>query len=136
MNPNEQQPTTEAPVPMPTPTTSTQSSTPAAAEGNNSMVMGILAYLGILVIIPLLVAKDDAFVKFHVKQGLVLCVGWVALWFIGSMSYGLMFGMLAPIISLINLAIIVLSIIGIINVVKKAEKELPLVGSLAKHLPI
>ena len=38
-----------------------------------------------------------------------------------------------PVIGIINLALLVLAIIGIINAVNKKEKELPLVGSFAKH---
>ena len=40
--------------------------------------MMILAYLGILALIPLLVEKDDAEVQWHAKHGLVLTVVWIA----------------------------------------------------------
>lgn len=119
----------------------TQTSTPAAApaptsapahDGNsNRMLMGILAYFGILVIIPYMVAKDDAFVKFHVKQGIVLAAIWLAFWVAGMFVWALY-----PIIGIANLALLVLSIIGIINVVQNKETELPVVGSLAKHVKI
>jgi uncharacterized membrane protein len=119
----------------------TQTTTPAApapaATGaannanSNRMLMGILAYFGILVIIPYLTAKDDPFVKFHVKQGIVLAAIWVAFWVAGMMVWALY-----PIISIANLALLVLSILGIINVVQNKEAELPVVGSLAKHVNI
>lgn len=95
------------------------------------MVMGVLSYLGILVIIPFLMAKDDAFVKFHIKQGVVLAVIEIVLWALSGMFWGFYF-----IISIINLATIILSIIGIVNVVQNKEKELPLVGSLSKYVTI
>ena len=104
---------------------------PSKKEGNNTMVMGVLSYLGILVIIPFLMAKDDAFVKFHIKQGVVLAVIEIVLWALSGMFWGFYF-----IISLINLVTIILSIIGIINVVQHQEKEIPLVGSLSKYVTI
>jgi uncharacterized membrane protein len=136
MNPNDQQEPIATPVPPPAPAATQITTPPVATDESNTMVMSILAYIGILVLIPLLVAKDNPTVKFHIKQGLVLFIAQVALYVVGSMSYGMMFGMLAPIMTLVNLALIVLAIIGIVNAVKKQEKELPLIGSLAKHLPI
>ena len=38
--------------------------------------MAILAYFGILVIIPILAAKDSKFARFHSNQGLILCILW------------------------------------------------------------
>jgi uncharacterized membrane protein len=113
----------------PTPQT-TPSSVPAT-EGNNSTLMGILAYIGILVLIPLIMEKHDPFVRYHVKQGLVLFVIEAALWVIGSMVYGLW-----VLISLINLGAVVLSIIGIINVVNKKQVALPLVGQFADKFKV
>lgn len=127
----------QAPTPAPEPSTTAQ---PAAAaptasahgnESNNRMLMGILAYFGILVIIPFIVAKDDPFVKFHIKQGMVLAAIWIGFWVLGMFMW-----MLYPIISIVNLALLVLSIVGIVNVVQNKEAPLPVVGSLAKHINI
>lgn len=104
--------------------------TPPSSSNNNTL-MGILSYLGILVIIPYLMAKNNPFVKFHIKQGVVLVVIEIVLWVVSSMFWGLWF-----IINIVQLATLVLSIIGIINVVQNKEKELPLVGSLSKYVTI
>ncbi|OGG53049.1 hypothetical protein A3H16_00990 [Candidatus Kaiserbacteria bacterium RIFCSPLOWO2_12_FULL_53_8] len=90
--------------------------------------MGVLAYLGILIIIPFLMAKDNPFVKFHIKQGLVLVVVELIVWVLGMYMWQLW-----QVLQLVNLATLVLAIIGIVNVVQGKEKELPLVGSLAKN---
>ncbi len=103
-------------------------------EQKNTL-MGVLAYLGPLVIVSYIVAKDDPFVKFHIKQGLVLFVVEVALWVLSSMFW-VMFYQFWMLYQLINLAIIVLSIIGIVNVVQGKEKELPLVGQFGKSFNI
>jgi uncharacterized membrane protein len=105
-------------------------------EGNNdtTMIMGILAYLGPLVIVPFLVAKDNNFVRFHVKQGMILFAIEMILYVVtGMMMFNLLF--LLPIITIINFACMILSIVGIVYVVQKVEKPLPVIGSLTKHLP-
>lgn len=98
------------------------------SEPDNSVVMAALAYIGPLVIVSYIVAKDNPFVKFHIKQGLVLLVIEVALWFLGGMLWAFI-----PFMGLINLVVLVFAIMGIINAVNKKEQELPLVGSFAKH---
>ncbi|MEK7176843.1 MAG: hypothetical protein AAB719_00895 [Patescibacteria group bacterium] len=95
---------------------------------SNKTLMGILSYLGPLVIVPFLMSKDDSFVKFHIKQGLVVfCLSLVA-WIFGSVMYSFYM-----VVNVINLATFVLSVMGIVHVVQKNEKELPLVGGLAKY---
>lgn len=100
----------------------------APNKKENRTLMGVLAYLGPLVIISYLMAKDDSFVKFHIKQGLVLLVIEIIFWVIGPMSWS--FFML---MQLLNLAVLVLAIIGIINVTQGKEKDLPLVGQFARY---
>lgn len=99
-----------------------------AGAGPN-VLMAVLAYIGPLVIISYLVAKDEPFVKFHIKQGLILLAIQAVLFVLmGSTMWGL-FGLL----QLIRLGVMVLSVIGIINAIQKNQKELPLVGGLAVH---
>lgn len=96
---------------------------------NNKTLMGVLAYLGILIVIPFLMSKDDPFVKFHLKQGAVLFVLEAIVWAVGVQ---LIMG-LGAIVSILQLAFIVLSIIGIVNVLQGKEQELPIVGQFSKH---
>ena len=100
--------------------------------GQNPMhkntLMGILAYLGPLVIISYAMAVDEPFVKFHIKQGLVLLAISVVLWVLSSMMWN--FDVL---FNVVNLAVFVLAILGIMNVLQGKEKELPFVGSFAKN---
>lgn len=98
--------------------------------------MAIFAYLWVLIIIPFLTdAKDDSFVKFHLRQGLVLIVfdviGWVANWFLWVLP---VIGW--PIIWLWWLASLVFVIIGVINVLQGHEKELPFIGKYAENFKI
>lgn len=93
-----------------------------------SVLFGALAYVGPLVVVSYIMAKDVASVKFHIKQGLVLFVIEVGLWFLGGMLW-----MLYPIMMIINLALLVLAVMGIMNAINKKETPLPLVGSFAKY---
>lgn len=88
----------------------------------------ILCYLGILIIIPFLIAKNNSFVKYHIKQGLVLLALSVIAWLLDMFHYSFTF-----VSNLINIAVFILAIIGIINVVQNREKELPLVGQFSKY---
>lgn len=92
-------------------------------SGLKYKLLAALSYFGVLAIIPYLVAKDNAFVKFHLKQGLVLIVGWVAVWAV--MKSGLPFGFLLVIVEFL---IAVLAILGIINSLTGKRKKLPYVG--------
>jgi len=103
---------------------------PAPGSGKNTG-MALISYLGPLVIVSYLLAKDDPFVKFHAKQGFVLLVIEVALWIIGAVLW-----ILWPIIWLINIFVLVCVIIGILNAVKGVEKNLPLVGRYASYFKI
>jgi uncharacterized membrane protein len=116
---------TEGGAPTPAPVTG---GTNTPNPESNRTLMGVLAYIGPLVLIPYFTAKEDPFVKFHIKQGLVLLVIEAALWVIGNMVW-----MLYPVIGIVNIGLLVLSIIGIINVVQKKEAELPLLGKFASH---
>ncbi len=109
--------------------------TSSVQNTNTKILFGILAYIGILVVIPYLVAKDDPFVKFHVKQGLVLLsieiILWLDLWFLANTIW-----VLYPLVNLLNLAMVLLSIIGIINVAQNKQKELPIVGHFSEYFKI
>ncbi len=93
------------------------------AKGKNTG-MAIVAY--ILFFVPLLTdAKDDPFVKYHVKQGLVLFIAGVILMLVGFMPVLHWFSWL------FNIAIFVLAVIGILNAANGKEKPLPLIGQFA-----
>lgn len=95
---------------------------------NNDTVMGVLSYLGPLVLVPYLMNKNNDFVKFHTKQGLVLFGVEIVAMLVSSMMF------LWMISGLINLAAVVFTIIGIVNVVQGQKKELPIIGAWASSL--
>lgn len=93
--------------------------------------MGILAYLGILVLIPIFGAKDSPFARFHANQGLVLCIA--------AIVYGVAYSILTTIIlaiswrlyilvsliGLVGIVFLILAVIGIINAINGRQKNCP-----------
>ena len=75
---------------------------------SDDKLMGALSYLGILVLIPLLTKKDSSFVQFHAKQGLVLFIGEVLLWWIPFVGWFF----LGPILSILALIALIMAIMG------------------------
>lgn len=90
-------------------------------------VYAVLAYFGILVLVPMLAAKDSKYAQFHANQGLILFL----LEVIVSVFLGIISGIkvLAIIFTIVlNLGILAFLVIGIINAVDGRAKELPLIG--------
>ena len=105
---------------------------PPAQQVSNSTLMAILAYFGILIIIPILVAKNDSFVKFHIKQGLALLITAIVLWILFFPASIFLAALRIPLIGLffplIWLLVFLFFIIGVINAATGKTKELPLIG--------
>lgn len=100
----------------------------------NGKLMSVLAYLGILCLIPYFVEKDNKFVRYHVIQGINLffysLIYSVAL---GIVSVVLVFipfigWMIIMLLGLISYVFLALSIWGIIYVFQDKAKELPIIN--------
>ena len=96
-------------------------------EGNK--LLAATSYIGILFLVPLLAAKDDAFARYHANQGLVLFIANIA-----AAIAGFILGFI-PVIGIIvawiiRIALFVLMILGIINALKGEMKPLPLIGGI------
>jgi len=125
-------PVPEPVVPVPPPPAPPAGQT-VDLSGNKGMA--ILAYLGILIIVPFVTeAKNDPFVKFHIKQGLAVIVAGIILWAL-SFVFAIMtamvplFGMLYLLWPLIYLGLFIVDMIGILNAASGKTKELPIIGS-------
>lgn len=101
--------------------------TPDIAENK---VMGILAYIGILVLVPIFAAKESPYARFHANQGLVIFIGEAATAIgLGILSLIPYIGWLfATLQYLICTGFAVLSVFGIVFVAMGKARELPVVG--------
>ncbi len=100
-------------------------------------VMAVLAYLGILVLIPILAAPNSKFARYHANQGLVLVIVGVAYTILNtiitSVFYVVSWGLGSIISSLLGLAslvFVILAILGIVNAASGKAKELPVIGKI------
>ncbi len=91
--------------------------------------MAVLSYFGLLILIPVFIARNDPFVRYHINQGLVLFLVDIICGIIGSIIGAI--PVVGGIITLaLGIVIFVLFIIGIINAVKGEMKPLPLIGGI------
>ena len=99
-----------------------EASAETSVTSNNidmTKLYAVLAYLGLLFIIPLIMCKDSEFVRFHTNQGIIL--------FIASVICAAV-----PIVGWIaSIGVVVLMVVGLINVSNNEMKELPLIGKFS-----
>ena len=130
-----QGPSTPPSSQMPPQTPPPQAPPPAGGGSQNRTIMLILAYLGILALIPLLTEKDDAEVQWHAKYGLVLTVTWIVLWVvlaIISMVLSFIGGIIGCLFSFIlPIGILVIHIICIIKAINGERFRLPVLADFA-----
>jgi len=97
---------------------------------NNNKLMAVLAYFGILVLVPIFTARQSKFAMFHAEQAIpisicVFVLGMLAVILGLIPAVGFVF---AIIIGLVDLIFFVLAIIGIVNAASGQAKILPLTG--------
>jgi uncharacterized membrane protein len=132
MSENEAQtPTPEAPPPPPP--APTPQPTGGGGESSNRTLMIVLAYLGLLALIPLLMEKEDQEVQWHAKHGLVLFGFWVVLGLVFSVLSAVpVLGCLALVVSLfLPIAALVVHIICIVKGINGERFTIPYLSDFA-----
>ena len=102
---------------------------PINNDVENNKLLAVIAYLGILCLVPLLLKKESPFAQFHGKQGLVLLLAWIIV----------NVGMIVPFVGWItgffgNIICFILMIVGIVHAAKGEMKQLPWIGGFEKSL--
>jgi uncharacterized membrane protein len=111
------------------------------ADIEQNKVMAILAYLGILVFVPIFAAKESPFARYHANQGLILCIAMIAWAVVDSILTAILrailwsglglwsiYSLCGTVLNLVYIAFTILAIIGILNAVNGKAKELPFIG--------
>ena len=105
---------------------------PVVEEG---IPFAVISYLWILCLVPLLLKKDNKFAHFHGKQGLVLAIVetalivlWAPLMFIPILGWLLLL--------VLDVALVVFAIIGIIQALMGNYYRLPIVADFADKFKI
>ena len=105
---------------------------------SENKVMGILAYFGPLVLIPIFAAPTSKFARYHSNQGLLLLIGEAILmvlniilgiifpfgWLVGGAVYTIF----NVILTILWIGLGILAILGLVNAAQGKMKELPLIG--------
>ena len=94
--------------------------------GTRTRLLAIFSYLGVLCFVPLMLNDDDEYVYFHAKQGLVIWMwGVLALFALHLPGLGKWF------FSVSAMAVLALSVLGVISVLLNKAWKLPLVYQVA-----
>lgn len=91
------------------------------STNSDSNLMAALSYVWILSVVMLIIKKDDEFVKFHARQGLIL--------FIASFV-----GVIPFIGWFIWLIVVVFDIVGFIKALSGERYKVPVVGDIAEKI--
>ena len=91
-----------------------------------SILMAGLSYLGVLCFAPLLIARDDGFVQFHARQGLVI-------WMWGILA---LFILHIPVVGewvfgFTSMIVLAYSGLGLVSVICQRAWKLPLISWVA-----
>ncbi len=101
---------------------------PKTSSNEPNIGMAVIAYF--IFFIPLLTdSKNDPFVKFHVKQSIVVLIAAILVSVIGSIIPFLGWFLILPIGSIV---VFVLWLIGVINAAQGKKKAVPLIGQFGE----
>ena len=103
---------------------------PGASDVEKNKVFAVLAYIGLLFLVPLLAAPDSKFARYHTNQGVVLFITVIVVSIVGAILGFIPF--LGCIIRLglvaVWICLLVFMILGILNAANGRYKPLPLIG--------
>ena len=134
--PTYQQPVYQQPAPQQSPYQQTIPGNPLTEE-QTKKGLAILAYFGILFLIPLFAAKKGSFARYHANQSLVLFI-FMVVFNVLSTVLGNILVNISPLLtlvvtgvfSLLVLVLCVFALIGIIHAAKGQRKPVPIIGGI------
>lgn len=98
-------------------------------EKIESRILAGLAYVGVLCLIPLFGKKDDEFVQFHAKQGLVLFIAEAVAFFINIIPF-----VGQAIWSLLGIGFLAVSAFGAYKALKGEYWRMPVLGKYTREI--
>lgn len=98
------------------------------ADIDESRLYAMLSYVSVLVLVPWLTHKDDPYVNYHLRQGIVVCTATILT---------LVLTAWAPRIgSLLFLLLLITSVVGIVMALSGRQWQIPIIGRLASLLKL
>lgn len=89
---------------------------------DENKILAAVSYLWIASIVVLILKKDNEYVQFHAKQGLMLFITSVILMFIPIIGWFL------------NLVVFALVVVGFVKAISGEKWQLPILGEFAKKI--
>ncbi|MEO5363059.1 MAG: hypothetical protein H7838_05485 [Magnetococcus sp. DMHC-8] len=97
--------------------------------GWSTRVLAAMSYLGVLSLVPLVMNRNDSYVQFHARQGVILWMWEVlAIYTLLVPAVGQLFFRVSSLICLI------LSVVGVLSVLLGRAWKFPLIGDWAARL--
>jgi len=114
------------------------------SSGGEDKVFAVLSYISILFVVPLILKHDNDDIYFHAKQGMVLFLAEVVIWFVlfmlESFIVALMpratFSLTSWLGTLAWLMFVALSLMGVYNAMRGKRWEMPILGKIAKSVEV
>ncbi|MEO5348685.1 MAG: hypothetical protein H7836_03445 [Magnetococcus sp. YQC-3] len=97
--------------------------------GATARVLATMSYLGVLSLVPLVMNRNDSYVQFHARQGVVL---WM--WEVLAIYTLLMPGLGQLFFRLSSITCLLLSVVGIVSVLLGRAWKFPIIGDWAARL--
>ncbi len=106
-----------------------------SSDVEDNKVIAAIGYITVLCLVPLMMAKDSPFAQHHAKQGLVLFIAEVVIFFLnGILAFIPIIGWLVAVV--LNVGVVVLALMGIMKSLQGEKWEMPLLGQYAKKIKI
>jgi fumarate reductase subunit D len=102
---------------------------PESSTGiSEHMLFAALSYVGVLIFIPWLIHRDDPYVQFHLKQGLVILAGFIL---------ALLAARWIPVVgNLLFLLLLILDVVALVQALLGRRWKIPFIGQLAEQFRI
>lgn len=95
---------------------------------DDDRIYAVMSYLFLLVIVPLLLRRNDPFVYFHAKQGIVLSIGFViaVIATVWSSALG----------SILFLLFLTIDVIALVQALLGRRWKIPVIGDIAQRFTL
>lgn len=105
-----------------------------AEDIEQNKLMAVLSYFSLLVILPIFLAKESKYARFHANQGLILMIVTMGWQFASSMltvafsRFWWQMRFVLPFTGIVYILLLVLFVMGVANALSGKAKELPVIG--------
>lgn len=100
-------------------------------EVQEGKIFAVMAYLGILCLLPLLLKKENKFALFHGKQGLVIFIGEIAAMILSIIPF---LGWMISFLAFLFFGII--SLVGIVQALMGNFFKMPVISNFAEKISL